>query len=130
MRVDLRGERRDMVRREAHHRVADQVRGLAEIEVQGGGNWFGIMAGLSGFPADRARRYRAVNSSGKCRRTDSSGLAAAWPRPQIEASVMAADSFFEQRFVPGLALHQLDRLLRADAAGRALAAALVLEKTA
>ena len=58
----------------------------------------------------------------------SAGWARAWPRPQIEASRMAADRLVEQRLVPAARRHQRDRLLGADPAGRALAAALVLEE--
>ena len=69
-----------------------------------------------------------VRSSRKCFSTGLTGFSAAWPRPQIEASLMTCVSSLQQRLVPVRRRHQLDRLLGADAAGRALAAALVLEE--
>ena len=72
-----------------------------------------------------AHRFR---SSRKCFSTCLTGFIAAWPRPQIEASLITCaarrSSGSSQRGVG----HQLDRLLGADAARRALAAALVLEE--
>ena len=57
-----------------------------------------------------------------------SGFEAAWPRPQIEASRIAwLNSSSSSRFQTAL-LHQHRRLLGADPARRALAAALVLEE--
>ena len=69
-----------------------------------------------------------VSSSGKYFSTHNSGFGAAWPRPQIEASRISVRKLGQQRRVPRALLHQLDGLLGADPAGRALAAALVLEE--
>jgi len=55
------------------------------------------------------------------------GFIAAWPSPQIEASVMTLVSA-RGGSRPRRPLHDLDRLLGADPARRALAAALVLEE--
>ena len=71
---------------------------------------------------------RHVRSSRKCFSTCLTGFIAAWPRPQIEASPMTRVNSCEQRFVPTRRAHQLDRLFGADPAGRALAAALILEE--
>ena len=67
-------------------------------------------------------------SSGKYLNTHRIGLGAAWPRPQMEASAITWPRSSSSSGVPPPRAHQLDRLLRAVAAGRALAAALVLEE--
>ena len=56
------------------------------------------------------------------------GFIAAWPRPQIEASVITRVSSASRRASHVALGQQLHRLLGADAAGRALAAALILEE--
>jgi hypothetical protein len=67
-------------------------------------------------------------SFGKYFITERMGFGAAWPRPQIEASAMAVDSSFSRSVSQRSLLHELDGLLAADPAGRALAAGLVLEE--
>ena len=61
--------------------------------------------------------------------TRSAGFGAAWPRPQIDASTIACDSSFSSGWSQLRPLHQRERLGRADAAGRALAAGLVARRT-
>jgi hypothetical protein len=71
----------------------------------------------------------ASSSCGKNFSTDSSGFGAAWPRPQIEASCMVCASSVSSAGVPRPRAPSVRRrLLRADAAGRALAAGLVGEE--
>ena len=60
--------------------------------------------------------------------TVSAGFGAACPRPQIDASIMACDSSASNGWFHLRCFHQRHRLGGADAAGRALAAGLVVEE--
>ncbi len=73
-------------------------------------------------------RDHVNRSSRKCFSTCLTGFIAAWPRPQIEASLITCVSSSSKRLVPVRRGQQLDGLLGAGAARRALAAALVLEE--
>ena len=60
--------------------------------------------------------------------TERTGLGAAWPRPQMEASAITWRKVRKQLGVPIAGTHELDRLFRTVAAGGALSATLVLEE--
>jgi hypothetical protein len=61
--------------------------------------------------------------------TQRTGLGAAWPRPQMEASVITWYEVFQGRVVPHRGFHQCGGLGRAHAARGALPTALVREET-
>jgi hypothetical protein len=69
-----------------------------------------------------------ASSAGKKRSRLVTGFGAAWPRPQIEASLHDLGEALELVGVPVVAFEQAEHLLGADAAGRALAAGLVGEE--
>ena len=66
-----------------------------------------------------------VISCGKYFITDSAGFGAACPRPQIDASTIACDSSFSSGWSQLARSIRVERLGRADAARRALAARLL-----
>ena len=68
------------------------------------------------------------SSCGKYLTTQSTGFGAAWPRPQIDASRITCESSASSGRSQRRLLDQLARLGRAEAAGRALAAASCAKK--